>query len=94
MSYWRGKAVEAINKAIASTGLDLTNLSEQQKKELRRAIDVFYPFGVRRNHPYQVWMDERRKAFYRLGLAEPNALSNQKRADQTVPGQMSIFDFL
>ncbi|MFK0733799.1 MAG: hypothetical protein ACFKPT_02500 [Gloeotrichia echinulata GP01] len=92
MSYWRDEARITINEAIA--GIDLTNLSEQQKKELRCAIDASYPFGIRRNHPYKIWMDERRKAFYRLGLSEPSALSNQKKADQSVPGQMSIFDFL
>ncbi len=97
MSYWREKATAAINEAIALFAADLDNLSEQQRKELKRAIDASYPFDLRKNHPYQAWLDERRKAFYRLGLAEAQMGSKGAKrkpaigCDSVVPGQQSLF---
>ncbi|RCJ20105.1 hypothetical protein A6S26_05135 [Nostoc sp. ATCC 43529] len=97
MSYWRERATAAIDEAIAGFPADLNNLNEQQKKELRCAIDASYPFGLRKNHPYQVWLDERRKAFYRLGLAEAQTGSKGAKrkpaigCDAIVPGQQSLF---
>ncbi|MBD2437389.1 hypothetical protein [Nostoc sp. FACHB-110] len=97
MSYWRDKASEAISQVIANAvaeGINLENLSEAQKRDLRASIDASYPFGLRKNHPYQMWLDERRKAFYRYGLAQMPA-PNRKPAigcDSTVPGQLQLFD--
>ncbi|MFN6572352.1 hypothetical protein [Dendronalium sp. ChiSLP03b] len=72
-----------------------TAVSETQKKELRLAIDAAYPFGVRKNHPYQQWWGERRKAFDRLGLAQSEGRKKPAiNCDPTVPGQTSIFDLL
>ncbi|MDM9583068.1 hypothetical protein [Nostoc sp. GT001] len=97
MSYWREKAASVIEEAIANFSVDLENLTDQQKQDLRSAIDASYPFGMRKNHPYQIWLDERRKAFYRLGLAEAETGrrgAKRKSAigcDSTVPGQQSLF---
>ncbi|QKQ75572.1 hypothetical protein [Nostoc sp. TCL240-02] len=93
MSYWRERAAEAIASVIASASVDLKNLSLADKRKLKGAIDASYPFGVRKNHPYQVWLDERRKTFYELGLARQSE-GNRKppiRCDSTVPGQQSLF---
>ncbi|MEH1777075.1 hypothetical protein [Nostoc sp.] len=97
MSYWRERAASAIEAAILRcVNVDLKNLSEQDKQQLRREIDASYPFGVRKNYPYQTWLDERRKAFYRLGLTNPPEDRGRKRkppigCDSTVPGQQSLF---
>ncbi|PHJ59622.1 hypothetical protein VF14_32650 [Nostoc linckia z18] len=97
MSYWREKAAAAIEEAIALFAADLNNLNDQQKQRLKCAIDASYPFGLRKNHPYQAWLDERRKAFYRLGLAEAQMGSKGAKrkpaigCDSTVPGQQSLF---
>lgn len=89
MSYWREKASEAIAQVIAGAiaeGMDLKNLSEAQKRDLRIRIDAAYPFGIKRasSHPCQVWVDERRKAFDKLGLNKP--------ATNATPGQLQLFD--
>lgn len=94
MNYWREKAAQTIQDAIAFTSkdMDLNNLSEAQKRELRCAIDAAYPFGIRRNHPYQMWLDERRKTFYRLGLHSSNGTKKPPiGCDSTDPGQLSLF---
>ncbi|MBD2488986.1 hypothetical protein [Aulosira sp. FACHB-615] len=97
MSYWREQASEAIAKVLAdaiASGMNLENLSETDKRELKGRIDASYPFGLRKNHPYKIWLDERRKVFYRYGLAQMPA-PNRKPAigcDSTVPGQLQLFD--
>lgn len=102
MSYWREKAAAAIKEAISTMGYanasadDLKNLSLADTRLLKAAIDASYPFGVRKNHPYQIWLDERRKTFYELGLARQPTSGNRKRkppigCDSTVPGQQSLF---
>ncbi|MEH2201152.1 hypothetical protein [Nostoc sp.] len=97
MSYWREKSAGVISAVITNFGADLKNLTDRQKQDLRCAIDASYPFGARKNHPYQIWLDERRKAFYRLGLAEfQKGRKGARRkpaigCDPTIPGQQSLF---
>lgn len=96
MSYWRERAASAIETAISTIDIEKGELSLADKRKLKGAIDASYPFGVRKNHPYQVWLDERRKAFYRLGLASPPEDGKGKRkppigCDPTCPGQQSLF---
>ncbi len=94
MSYWREKADAAIIAAIASINVNLENLSEQDKQKLKCVIDAAYPFSARKNHPYQVWLDERRKAFERLGIINKKIRSKSELplfVDSVVPGQQSLF---
>ncbi|MCC5641083.1 hypothetical protein LC593_35740 [Nostoc sp. CHAB 5844] len=97
MSYWRDRAKKAIAQVLAGAiaqGWDMKNLSETEKRDLKTRIDASYPFGQRKWHPYKMWLDERRKAFYELGLAAMPA-PNKKPAigcDHTVPGQLKLFD--
>jgi hypothetical protein len=93
MSYWRQRAASAIEAAIVTINVDLENLTDQQKQQLMCAIDAAYPFGVRKNHPYQIWLDERRQAFERLGIINKKNRSKDKSPlfDSAVPGQQSLF---
>jgi hypothetical protein len=53
MSKWRECARQMIEKALEEgreAGLG--------GKELERFISARYPWGPRKNHPYQIWLDE------------------------------------
>lgn len=55
MSYWRDTARAVIVAALAdgkALGLD--------GPALVRLVDERYPFGPRENHPYKIWLSERR----------------------------------
>ncbi|MEH1821512.1 MAG: hypothetical protein V7L31_20935 [Nostoc sp.] len=97
MSYWRERAASAIEQAISTINVNLENLSEQDKQQLKCVIDAAYPFRTRKNHPYQIWLDERQKAFERLGIInerlrrKSTASSIAIARDLTVPGQQSLF---
>ena len=53
-SIWRLAAREAIEKAIAS-------LLADDLPGIKKMVDAAYPFGLRANHPYKMWLSERRK---------------------------------
>ncbi|MBN3875266.1 hypothetical protein [Nostoc sp. JL23] len=100
MSYWRERAVSAIETAIATINVDFQNLSASDKQQLKCAMpaagcayDAAYPFGVRKNHPYQVWLDERQKALEMLGIVNKKIRSKDELPlfDLAVPGQQSLF---
>jgi hypothetical protein len=51
ISYWRGRARPIIAQVIKDNkGKDL--------KAVRKALYEAYPFGVRKHHPYKIWLDE------------------------------------
>lgn len=52
-------AYETIDSVVksAAPGADLTKL-----------IDAAYPFGLRENSPYKIWLEERKKVLIRLNL--------------------------
>lgn len=56
---WQYYAAEAIRQALASAPKDA---------DLIKVIDAAYPFGQRKYRPYQIWLDERKKALIRLNL--------------------------
>ncbi|MBH8566693.1 hypothetical protein I8748_31850 [Nostoc sp. CENA67] len=84
MNVWRREATSAIEGVVAK--FDLNSMNKDQKARLRCAIDAAYPFELQKNHPYQIWLDERRKAFSRLGLDE-----NENKVGET-SDQLSLFD--
>ena len=51
ISNWRRVAAPIIAKVLAET-------AGKQDAEVRAALRAAYPFGVRRHHPYRVWLDE------------------------------------
>jgi hypothetical protein len=50
-SHWRKIAAPIIAKVLAET-------AGKTGAEVRAALRAAYPFGVRRHHPYRVWLDE------------------------------------
>ncbi len=50
-SYWRKIAAPIIAGVLAET-------NGMPAKEIRAALRQAYPFGVRRHHPYRIWLDE------------------------------------
>lgn len=91
-SRWRLAARRAIQKAIASLPPDC------DRSQLKKAIDQAYPFGEREYYPYKVWLDERSKTFYELGIlqAQPDKRGRRTRkpgvkCDRVPPGQLSLF---
>lgn len=50
-SRWRSYAAPIIRRVLADT-------AGRPEAEIRAALREAYPFGARRNHPYQIWLDE------------------------------------
>jgi hypothetical protein len=48
---WRDSARPIIARVIEEVGLD-------DRKALRKALREAYPWQMRRNHPYKIWLDE------------------------------------
>lgn len=67
---WRRRARAAICRAVESY---LNTHADIEAAELRRLVDDAYPFGMRKYHPYKMWLSERR-AFLDL-LEQPQPMS-------------------
>lgn len=50
-SRWRAKAAPIIRQV-------LTDMQGKPEAEIRKALHDAYPFGVRKYHPYKIWLDE------------------------------------
>lgn len=90
-SQWRLAAREAIEKAIAS-------VEDGDLLKIKKAIDSAYPFGMRDYYPYKVWLDERRKYFYELGILQPKPDRRGRptrkpgvKCDRVPDGQLSLW---
>jgi hypothetical protein len=53
-SYWRRRAQTVMLGVIEET-------QGQPFAAIVAAVDRAYPFGLRKHHPYKIWLDERRK---------------------------------
>lgn len=51
VSYWRRIAAPIIARVLAET-------EGMPEGDVRAALRAAYPFGVRRHHPYKIWLDE------------------------------------
>ena len=51
ISHWRRLAAPIIARVLAET-------KGRPEAEMRAALRKAYPFGVRRHHPYRIWLDE------------------------------------
>ncbi|AFZ56907.1 hypothetical protein H6G54_12100 [Anabaena cylindrica FACHB-243] len=88
-SKWRLAARKAIESAIASVE------DSKDLVKIKKAIDAAYPFHRRECFPYKVWLSERKKYFYQLGILQKPPDKGGRRnegRDRTSPGQMSLFD--
>lgn len=71
---WRGRARHIVSHVLKET-------AGQTDKEIREALYKAYPFGVRANHPYHVWLNEIKR---QRGLLP-------SRPDPTDENQLTIF---
>lgn len=55
-SNWRSHAEHVIERVLRECSADVP------PDEVERRVDAAYPFGMRDNHPYKIWLDVRRKA--------------------------------
>lgn len=90
-SPWRLAARQAIQSAIKS-------VPDGDLKKLKAAIDAAFPLGYRKYYPYKIWLDERRKYFYILGILQPQPDKLGRRTkkpgcgcDRPSPGQLSLW---
>lgn len=74
-SNWRLTARAAIQNAIASLP---PNASPQQ---IKKAIDAAYPFGMRKYHPYKIWLSERKAYLLILGVPVPARKKEPEQSD-------------
>ena len=51
---WKDKALEAINPVLAQHRQSCKD-GLINRSQLRRELNMVYPFGVRYNYPYKVW---------------------------------------
>ncbi len=51
ISHWRRIAAPIIAKILAE-------MEEKPETEIRAALGAAYPFGLRKHHPYRIWLDE------------------------------------
>ncbi|HEY9804797.1 MAG TPA: hypothetical protein V6D25_30975 [Leptolyngbyaceae cyanobacterium] len=89
---WRQTIRQAIDKAIQrakSEGKD--------KQGIKKAIDESWQWGERTNHPYKVWLEERKTAYYMEGIITINSAKPKKtrqpvaKTDKVVEGQLPLF---
>ena len=91
-SNWRNRAAIAIGEALGKFtegGGDLIYLNSDDHEQVKKLIDDAYPFDQRLNHPYKVWLDERRKVFVALGI--PVKQTHSCHSDEFDCPQLSLF---
>jgi hypothetical protein len=76
MGTWRDHATPIIRRVLEET-------KGQTEKEIRRALQKAYPYGVRRHHPYKIWLDEIQR---QLGKKPPLGMPWATPA----PGQLAL----
>ncbi len=89
ISHWRKLAAPIISNVLTET-------KGQPDSDIRAALRAAYPFGVRRHHPYRVWLDEiriqtgRRKIGSRVRRLQGRApLPPDARQASLLPGEDS-----
>lgn len=85
-SYWRRKAAPLIARVLAET-------AGQNEDAIRKALRDAYPFGERKYHPHDIWLDEikRQRGFKaRLGTFGPRA--RETAAALVAAGQGTLFE--
>lgn len=75
MSSWRKIAAPIIHETLEST-------KGFPESEIKKALREAYPFGLRKHHPYKIWLDEIKiqrgfKKRHRPGIKDNQAGPNQ-----------------
>lgn len=81
MSYWRDRARPRIAAVIAEH-------KDEPERMIRRHLAKAYPFGLRKHHPYRVWLDEINR---QLGAKPPLGTRHSHVSQAANPNQGSLF---
>ena len=86
--FWRVRAVRAVEKVVQNFFREkeiciFSPLQPSEKEELSRRIDEAYPFGIRANHPYKVWLSVRAEYRQKINIETP------KPSDRKHSGEMT-----
>lgn len=63
MNYWAEVSINVINQIYREN-------QDKDKKSIVKLIDAAYPFGNRANHPYKIWLQERKRLLFLYNLYE------------------------
>lgn len=91
---WRALSRIAIYESIDNTSPHPVENYQQRVKE---AINAAYPFGMRKDTPHRVWLEERAAAFYGLGIIKKppkkrfSKAKSPPRQDLISPGQLNLW---
>lgn len=95
-SWWRKRAQLALAPIAAEFRAIAKNnggeLHPPQVIALNKAISDAYSFGVKANHPYKIWLDERRKLLILLGVIKPAPKVLIRKIYKASPGQLSLLE--
>jgi hypothetical protein len=89
MGYWKNHAravILDVMKTALADGLDRANLIKR--------IDAAYPFGERKNYPYQAWLEVKRSLLFD-GQPTPTKFHYQppsEAAKLRAAGERGLFD--
>ena len=89
MGYWKNRAREtimAVMRQALADGLD--------RQAMIRRIDAAYPFGARKNYPYQAWLETKRSLLFD-GQPTPDGYHYHppsEAAKMRSAGQPELFD--
>lgn len=76
--HWRGAARPIIAEVLAAN-------KDKPEAEIKAALKKAYPFGLRENFPYKVWLDEIRVQRGKRRFGEG------KKSDPNNPAQSKLF---
>jgi hypothetical protein len=83
--YWRWQ----VREALKDFWLVRSPQTPSEKDSFCRRVDAAYPFGSRKNYPYQVWLDERRQLLKFHGLVSDRP--RRSRSATNSSDQLSLF---
>ena len=83
ISNWRKQANQVIWKALNEQGIfpgtNTRNIPEHRKKQIVKAVKRAYPFGLKENHPYRIWLSELDRILSQLGLKKKRKIKPVKK---------------
>lgn len=75
MSTWRDHCRPIIKKVLEEN-------KDKSEKEIKLALKNAYPYGMRKYHPYKIWLDE---------IKVQRGLKQSKTLEETDPNQTELF---
>lgn len=75
MSTWRDHCRPIIKDVLDKT-------KGRPENEIRKALKDAYPYGMRKYHPYKIWLDE---------IKVQRGLKQSKTTEETNPNQTELF---